>query len=103
MSNDYCVYILTNAQYTVLNTGVTNDLERRLAAHAGHVVPGFTDRYNVNKLVYYEATSDIDAAIAREDRIKGWRRSKQVALIESQNPGWRDLSPTLPGPSTGSG
>ena len=87
----YWVYILTNATRR-LYVGVTNDLERRLYEHKSRLVPGFTRKYNIDWLVYYEQTSDIEAARAREKQIKGWRRSKKVALIETMNPGWRDLS-----------
>jgi len=107
MTHDYYVYILTNQQYTVLYTGVTNDLERRLAEHRLGMASGFTDRYSVTRLAYYEPTNDVNAAIAREHQIKGWRRAKKVTLIESLNPNWRDLaadwSPTYPGPSASSG
>ena len=87
----YYVYILTNATRT-LYVGVTNNLERRMYEHKNKLVPGFTSKYNVTWLAYYEQTSDIESAIAREKQIKGWRRSKKVALIESSNPQWKDLS-----------
>ncbi len=87
----YYVYILTNAIRT-LYVGVTNDLERRMYEHKNKLVTGFTSKYNVTWLAYYEQTSDVESAIAREKEIKGWRRSKKVALIESSNPRWKDLS-----------
>ncbi|MBZ0253327.1 MAG: GIY-YIG nuclease family protein [Candidatus Methylomirabilis sp.] len=87
----YYVYILANAS-RILYTGMTNDLERRVAEHKSRAVPGFTATYNVTKLVYYEAGPDVNAAIEREKQIKRWRREKRVRLIESINPGWRDLS-----------
>ena len=87
----YYVYILTNGTRT-LYVGVTNDLERRMYEHRNKLVAGFTRKYNVSWLAYYEQTSDVESAIEREKEIKGWRRSKKVALIESFNPRWRDLS-----------
>ena len=90
-AREYYVYILTNATRT-LYAGVTNDLERRLHEHKAKLVPGFSSKYNVNWLVYYEQTSDVNSALAREKQIKAWRRSKKVALINAMNPRWRDLS-----------
>ena len=88
----YYVYILTNRTDDVLYTGVTNDLSRRLYEHKHKIVEGFTAKYNVHKLVYYEVTTDIRAAIEREKQIKGWVRVKKIALIETINPDWKDLS-----------
>ncbi len=88
----YYVYILTNWTNKVLYAGVTNDLERRLYEHKNKLVKGFTEKYNVNKLVYFDSTTDIKAAIAREKQIKGWTRQKKKDLIESINPQWNDLS-----------
>ncbi len=85
------VYILAGAS-RVLYVGVTSDLERRVAEHKAKLIPGFTQRYNVTELVYFEVYGDIRGAIAREKQIKDWRRSKKIALIESQNPKWKDLS-----------
>jgi putative endonuclease len=76
----------------VLYVGLTNDLQRRVEQHKQKLVEGFTARYNITRLVYYEVTNDVHVALAREKEIKGWRRSKKVALIESVNPTWRDLS-----------
>ncbi len=78
-----------------LYTGVTSDLARRLAEHRRKTTDGFTSKYNVGMLVYYEATSDVRSAIAREKQIKGWTRAKKIALIESANPQWRDLGELL--------
>jgi putative endonuclease len=82
---------MTNKSGT-LYTGVTNNLERRIYEHKHHLVKGFTNTYNIEKLVYFEETNDIHAAISREKQIKGWLRKKKIALIESMNPGWKDLS-----------
>ena len=90
-NREYFVYILTNSVKT-LYVGVTNDLERRVYEHKHKLVRGFTKRYNITWLVYYEHTSDILSAIAREKEIKGWLRRKKVKLIESLNPKWKDLS-----------
>ena len=87
----YYIYILTNKNNKVLYTGVTNNLKRRLNEHKNKLVEGFTKKYNVNKLVYFEETKDVNEAIAREKEIKGWRRSKKVALIESVNPAWNAI------------
>lgn len=89
---EYYVYILTNQTFTVLYTGVTNNLERRLQEHRNGVVEGFTRSYRVHHLVYFESTSDIRVPLERENQIKGWTRSKKSALIETLNPDWRDLS-----------
>ncbi len=90
-SREYYVYMMTNVS-GMLYTGVTNNLERRLFEHKTKSVPGFTARYNLTKLLYFESTGDISAAIAREKQIKGWVRRGKVALIELMNPEWRDLS-----------
>ena len=87
----YFVYIMTNKSGT-LYTGITNNLERRIFEHKQHLVEGFTKKYNITKLVYYEKTNDVREAIAREKQIKGWLRQKKVDLIESLNPEWKDLS-----------
>jgi putative endonuclease len=87
----YFVYIMTNKSGT-LYTGVTNNLERRIYEHKHHLVKGFTNKYNIDKLVYFEETNDIHAAISREKQIKGWLRKKKIALIESINLEWNDLS-----------
>jgi putative endonuclease len=89
--NEYYVYIMTNRSRT-LYTGVTNDLQRRVFEHKNKEVSGFTSRYNINKLVYFENSSSPYEAIKREKQIKGWLRAKKIALIESVNPNWLDLS-----------
>jgi len=91
MSKEYYVYIMTNKSRT-LYTGVTNDLMRRVYEHKNKLVKGFTGKYNIQYLVYYESTSDVHAAIAREKQVKGWLRKKKIALIDSMNPTWKDLS-----------
>jgi len=96
IAKTYFVYIMTNKSRT-LYTGVTNDLVRRVYEHRHKLVPGFTAKYNITQLVYYEATESILAAIAREKQIKGWLRAKKIALIESLNPDWRDLSAEICG------
>ncbi len=87
----YYVYILASPSRTIY-IGVTNDLERRVYEHAQKLIPGFTSRYNISRLVYVEETPDVYAAISREKQLKGWRRDRKLALIESINPEWRDLS-----------
>ncbi len=87
----YYVYIMTNKYHTVLYTGVTDDLLRRVSEHRTKVGSGFTSRYNVNKLVYFEAFEDVNAAITREKQIKGGSRQKKVDLINTMNSEWRDL------------
>jgi putative endonuclease len=89
--NTYYVYIMSNNTRT-LYTGVTNDLIRRVYEHKNKLVSGFTQKYNLDRLVYYESTGDVRAALQREKQIKGWVRAKKVALIISRNPAWRDLS-----------
>ena len=88
----YYVYILTNWNNKVLYIGVTNNLERRLYEHKMQLVDGFTKKYNVHKLVYYEYTSEVEAALAREKQLKGWTRKKKDSLIATMNPQWYDLS-----------
>ena len=87
----YYVYIMAG-EFRTLYMGVTNHLERRVLEHKRKVVPGFTSKYNLNRLVYFETSNDIRAAIQREKQIKGWLRVKKVALIVARNPTWRDLS-----------
>ena len=87
----YYVYILTGQQHDTIYIGVTNDLGRRLSEHKNRQIKGFTKKYCVEKLVYFEELSDINAAIAREKQLKHWTRAKKNALIESQNPKWNDL------------
>ncbi len=87
----YYVYIMSSKSGT-LYTGMTNNLARRVYEHKHKLIPGFTKKYNVNRLVYYETFNQVRDAIAREKAIKGWLRRKKIALIESSNPTWADLS-----------
>ncbi len=87
----YYVYILTNKNHTVVYTGVTNDLERRCYEHKIKLIKGFTQKYNVDELIYYEVFDFIDQAIAREKQIKGYSRIKKNALINNFNPDWKNL------------
>ena len=91
-SHNYYVYLLTNWNNKVIYVGMTNDLQRRIYEHKNKSVRGFTSRYNVIKLVYFEHTTDVLQAIAREKEIKKWRREKKNRLVESMNPEWKDLS-----------
>jgi len=93
MERQFYVYILTNLRNTVLYTGVTNDLERRVWQHRSGEGGRFTSKYHATKLVYYEISEDATAAIAREKQIKAGSRRKKIALIESLNPRWEDLMP----------
>jgi putative endonuclease len=95
MDRPYYVYIITNPTRTVLYTGVTNDLRKRIFQHKEKRVPGFTGRYNVNKLVFYEVTPDVRSAIEREKQIKGGSRARKIALVEQMNPAWSDLYDTI--------
>jgi len=88
---DYYVYIMTNKSKT-LYTGVTNNLTRRVYEHKNKLIDGFTKKYNIHKLVYFELFNNIEDAIRREKQIKGWIRKKKIDLIESMNPDWKDLS-----------
>jgi putative endonuclease len=90
----YYVYILTNTHHNVLYTGVTNDLERRCYEHKQKKIKGFTQKYNVDKLIYFERFDSIDSAIAREKQIKGFSKEKKLALINKPNNDWRELSHT---------
>ena len=90
--NTCYVYILCNWNNKVMYVGVTNNLERRVYEHKHKLVDGFTSKYNINKLVYFEEISDIDQAIQMEKKIKGLSRDKKNALVESKNPKWIDLS-----------
>ena len=95
MNRVYCVYILVGRSRN-LYTGVTNDLDRRMLEHRQGLIPGFTSRYRIFRLVHFERLGSIHEAIAREKEIKGWRRDKKIALIERHNPTWRDLAEHLP-------
>lgn len=88
----YYVYMLTNWNNKVIYTGVTNNLERRLYEHKNGITEGFTKKYNVHKLVWFDYTTDVRVAIEKEKQIKGWTRAKKNALVERDNPDWKDLS-----------
>ncbi len=88
----YYVYILANKTNTTVYIGVTSDLMQRLWEHRNDVIEGFTKRYHVHKLVYYETFQNVQEAIAREKQLKGWRRARKNALIGSVNPAWEDLA-----------
>jgi len=87
----YYIYILTNQYNTVFYVGVTNNLIRRVYEHKNKLVKGFTSKYNIKKLVYYEVFSDVRDAIYREKQIKSWSRKKKIEMIEKFNPEWKDL------------
>jgi putative endonuclease len=90
--NEYFVYIVTNKSNKVLYIGVTNNLERRMFEHKNKMIDGFTKRYNLTKLVYFEETSDVRSAIEREKQLKNWHRDWKIKLITDFNPEWKDLS-----------
>jgi len=90
--NDYYVYILTNQNNHVMYIGVTNNLRRRVYEHKMGLYEGFTKKYRVHKLVYFESCHDVKAAIQREKQLKGWSREKKNSLVMSQNPEWKDLA-----------
>ena len=91
MDKQYYVYIMTNKRNNVLYTGVTNDLVKRVYEHKKKFVDGFTKKYNIAKLVYYDATRDVEEAILREKKIKAGSRLKKIELVESMNKEWKDL------------
>jgi len=91
-NRNYYVYILTNKANHVLYIGVTNDLVRRMYEHKNKLVDGFTKKYNLTKLVYYEVTDDVGSAIRREKQLKNWHRDWKINLIDQFNPEWEDLS-----------
>ncbi len=93
----YFVYLLASKPYGTLYAGVTNDLVRRIADHRDGKIPGFTKTYGIRTLVWFERHGDINEAIAREKRIKRWRRDWKISLIEEDNPHWTDLYPALVG------
>ncbi len=88
---DYYVYILTNEYNNVMYIGVTNDLSRRVYEHKSGETEGFTKKYHVHKLVYFESCHDVKAALAREKQLKGWTRARKNALVESVNPEWKEI------------
>lgn len=91
MEKQYYVYIMTNKRNTVLYTGITNDLKKRAYEHKEKLVEGFTKKYNINKLIYYEVSNDVESAISREKQIKDGSRAKKINLVNSMNPEWKDL------------
>lgn len=91
----FFAYMLASRKLGTLYTGVTNDLLRRVAEHREHLVPGFTSKHDVTRLVWFERHDSIEAAIVREKRIKRWRRDWKIAPIDELNPDWRDLLPDL--------
>ena len=91
----YFVYILTNWNHKVMYIGITNDLHKRIHQHKNKLIDGFTKKYNINKLVYYESTEDVQSAITREKELKGWVRKKKNTLIITINPEWKDLGAEL--------
>ncbi|MEO0123802.1 MAG: GIY-YIG nuclease family protein [candidate division WOR-3 bacterium] len=95
MNNQYYVYILTNKTNKVLYIGVTNNLVRRMYEHKNKLINGFTKKYNLTKLVYYEITNEIDCAIRREKQLKNWHRDWKINLITQNNKEWKDLSEEL--------
>ena len=91
MDKQYYIYLLTNKANTVIYTGVTNDLKRRIYEHKEELIEGFSKKYRLKRLVYFECFSDPKSAIAREKQIKGGSRQKKMDLVNGENPGWRDL------------
>jgi len=89
--SQYYVYIITNTHHNVLYTGITSDLKRRIYEHKEKLADGFSRKYNLNKLVFYEPTENVEAAISREKQIKGGSRQKKIDLINNMNPSWQDL------------
>lgn len=92
MAETYYVYILSSKRNGTLYIGVTNDLERRLYEHRNNLIEGFTNKYNVHRLVYFEDVNDIQSALQREKQLKRWTRKWKLELIEKVNPEWRDLA-----------
>ena len=88
----YFVYILASKKNGVLYVGITSDLHKRVYEHKNELIEGFTSKYKIKKLVYFEETNEINSAIAREKQLKGWLRKKKIDLIEINNPNWNDLS-----------
>ncbi|HEX8391208.1 MAG TPA: GIY-YIG nuclease family protein [Longimicrobium sp.] len=90
----YFVYIVASHS-RVLYVGMTNDLLRRMVEHRTGAIPGFAQRFKANRLVYYHASDNVSAVIAREKQLKGWKPSRKMELVEAQNPGWEDLSVSI--------
>ena len=95
MTKQPAVYIMASTRNGTLYTGVTSDIIKRIWQHKNNIVEGFTQRYNVHQLVWYELHESMESAITREKRIKGWKRKWKLELIESMNPGWKDLYPSI--------
>lgn len=95
MHRQYFIYIMTNKYNNVLYTGITSDLERRIYEHKTKEIPGFTSRYGINKLVYFEVFEEVNDAIVREKQIKGGSRRKKLLLVDRNNEGWFDLAHNL--------
>ena len=95
MTKQPAVYIMASKRNGTLYTGVTSDIIKRIWQHKNNIVEGFTQRYNVHQLVWYELHESMESAITREKRIKGWKRKWKLELIESMNPGWKDLYPSI--------
>jgi len=91
MEKYYCIYIITNKNNNVLYTGMTSNLKKRVYEHKNKIVKGFTEKYNVDKLIYYEIYNRPIDAIKREKQIKGWLRKKKIELVKSFNHDWKDL------------
>ncbi len=91
-NKNYYIYILTNKENKVLYIGVTNNLVRRMQEHKLKVIKGFTQKYNLNKLVFFEVTNDVETALNREKQLKNWHRQWKINLIEKDNKEWKDLS-----------
>lgn len=91
MASQYYIYIMTNKSGT-LYVGITNDLKKRVYEHKNKMIEGFTKKYNITRLLYFETFNDVLSAITAEKKIKGWLRKKKIKLIESKNPDWKDLS-----------
>lgn len=89
--NDYYVYMMASSNNNALYVGMTNDIKRRYVEHASELIPGFTRKYKIHKLVYLECFAEVNDAIAREKQIKGWSRVKKNVLVNDQNPLWNDL------------
>lgn len=90
--NNYYVYIMTNESNTVFYVGITNDLKRRIFEHKNKLIEGFTKKYNIKKLIYFEETTDVKAAIQKEKNLKKWNRQWKIDLIKKNNPEYKDLS-----------
>ena len=95
MEKEYYVYMMTNQNNRAIYTGVTNDLKKRIYGHKKRLAKGFTKKYNITKLVYYEVFNNIKHVIAREKQIKGGSRAKKVTMINNMNPEWKDLYKNL--------